>query len=79
MLQRAGDFGLEQEPPAAGRVVGVPVPHRLEGDLPVQLLVVGDEDLAEAAGGVGPQDAEPPAVGLRRASVPPVVGRPGCC
>ena len=48
---------------AAGRVVGVAVEDLLEGDLAVQLGVEGDEDGAQAAPGVGPEDAEPLAVG----------------
>ena len=39
MLQPAGDLGLEQEPLAAGRVVGVLVEDLLEGHLAVQLAV----------------------------------------
>ena len=45
MLQPAGDLGLEQEPRPADGVVGVLVLDLLEGDLAVQLVVVGDEDL----------------------------------
>ena len=52
---------------AAGRVVGVLVEDLLEGDLAVELGVEGDEDGAQAAAGVGAQDAEPLAVGSRRA------------
>ena len=63
MLQPAGDLGLEQEPTAAGRVVGVLGEDLLERDLAVELGVQGDEDGAQAAGGMGPQDAEPLAVG----------------
>ena len=63
VLQPAGDLGLEQEPLAAGRVVGVRLEDLLERHLAVQLAVQGDEDRAQAAPGVGPQDAEPLAVG----------------
>ena len=67
MLQAAGDLGLEQEPGAADRVVGVAVEDLLQRHLAVQLGVEGDEDLAQAALGVGPEDAEPLAVGGGRA------------
>ena len=63
MLQPAGDLGLEQEPLAADRVVGVVVEDLLQRHLAVQLAVEGDEDGAQAAPGVGPEDAEPLAVG----------------
>ena len=49
MLQAAGDLRLEEEPRPAPGVVGVAVLDLLQGDLAVQLLVVGDEDLAQAA------------------------------
>ena len=83
MLQPAGDLGLEQEPLAADRVVGVLVEDLLERDLAVQLGVERDEDGAQAAPGVRPQDAEPLAVGGggadRRVTVrsrsPPASGR----
>ena len=67
MLQPAGDLGLEQEPLAAGRVVGVVVEDLLERHLAVQLGVQRHEDGAQAAPGVRPQDAEPLAVGGGRA------------
>ena len=67
MLQPAGDLGLEQEAGAAGRVVGVPVEDLLERHLAVELGVEGDEDRAQSAAGVGPEDAEPLAVGGGRA------------
>ena len=68
MLQAAGDLGLEEEPLAADRVVGVVVEDLLEGHLAVQLAVQRHEDGAQAAPGVGPEDAEPLAVagGRRR-------------
>ena len=65
VLQAAGDLGLDQEPGAAVGVVGVVVEDLLEGDLAVQLGVEGDEDLAQAALGVGPEDPEPAALGGR--------------
>ena len=67
VLQPAGDLGLQQEPLAAGRVVGVRVEDLLEGHLAVQLGVQGDEDGAQAAAGMRPEDAEPLAVGGGRA------------
>ena len=73
VLEPAGDLRLEQEPLPAGRVVGVVVEDLLEGHLAVQLAVERDEDGAQAAAGVGPQDAEPLAVGwwpCRRSSWP---------
>ena len=63
VLQPAGDLGLEQEPLPAGGVVGVLVEDLLERHLAVQLRVERHEDRAQAAAGVGPQDAEPLAVG----------------
>ena len=69
MLQAAGDLGLDQEPSAADRVVGVGVEDLLERDLAVELGVEGDEDGAQAAPGVGPEDAEPLAVGGGAGSV----------
>ena len=67
VLQPAGDLGLEQEPLAAGRVVGVVVEDLLERHLAVQLGVERHEDGAQAAPGVGPEDAEPLAVAGGRA------------
>ena len=67
VLQPAGDLGLEQEPLAAGGVVGVVVEDLLERHLAVQLGVQRHEDGAQAAPGVGPQDAEPLAVAGGRA------------
>ena len=67
MLQPAGDLGLQQEPLAADRVVGVVVEDLLERHLAVQLGVERDEDGAQAAPGVRPEDAEPLAVGGGRA------------
>ena len=64
VLQPAGDLSLEHEAPAAVRVVGVAGEDLLERDLAVELGVEGDEDGAQAAGGMGPQDAEPLATGV---------------
>ena len=58
VLQPAGDLGLQQEPRAAVGSSACCVVDLLEGDLAVQLVVEGDEDLARAAPGVGPEDAE---------------------
>jgi hypothetical protein len=44
VLESAGDLGLEQEPTAAGRVVGVAEEDLLEGDLAIELGVERDED-----------------------------------
>ena len=55
-------------------VVGVAVEDLLERDLAVQLAVERDEDRAQAALGVGPEDAEPLAVaggGRRRVGAGP--------
>ncbi len=62
VLQPAGDLGLEHEAGAAGWVVGVLLEDLLERHLAVQLGVQGDEDGAQAAAGVRPQDSEPLAV-----------------
>ena len=67
VLQPAGDLGLQEEPLAADRVVGVVVEDLLERHLAVQLGVEGHEDGAQAAPGVGPEDAEPLAVAGGRA------------
>ncbi len=53
MLQAAGDLRLQQEARPAVGVVGVPLQDLLERHLAVQLLVVGDEDLAQAAWACG--------------------------
>ena len=58
MLQPAGDLGLDQEPGAAGGVVGVLGLDLLEGDLAVQLRIQRHEDDADAAAGVVPQQPE---------------------
>ena len=62
VLESAGDLGLQQEALAANRVVGVTVEDLLERDLAVQLVIERHEDGAQAAPGMGPQDAEPLAV-----------------
>jgi hypothetical protein len=62
VLQPAGDLGLAEKPLAAFGVVGVIIEDLLQRHLAVQLGVQGDEDGAEAALGVGPQDAEPLAI-----------------
>ena len=49
MLEAAGDLGLEQEPLAADRVVGVVVEDLLERHLAVQLAVERHEDRPQAA------------------------------
>ena len=83
MLEAAGDFGLDHEPLAAGRVVGMVIEDLLERHLAMELGVQRHEDGAQTATGVRPQDAEPLAVaggradGVRgRAVVHVVLGRP---
>ena len=64
-------------------IVGVAVEDLLQRHLAVQLGVQGDEDGPQAAPGVGPQDAEPLAVGgggadgVARGAVGIVVGLAG--
>ena len=59
------------------RVVGVAVLDLLQGDLAVQLLVQGDEDLAQPAPGVRPDDPEPPVEARRLGGPePPAPGAP---
>src|SRR5262249_6382284 len=62
VLESAGNLSLQQEPLAAGGVVGVVVEDLLQRHLAMQILVGGDEDGPRPAGGVGPEDAEPLAV-----------------
>ena len=57
MLQAAGDLRFQQEARTALGMVGVLLLDLLEGHLAVQLLVLGDKHLAEAAPGVGSQDS----------------------
>ncbi len=56
MFEPAGDLGLQHEPGAALGVVGEVGPDLLEGDLAVQLGVLGHEHLAQAARGVLAED-----------------------
>ena len=58
VLEPAGDLGLDEEPGAAGRVVGVVVEDLLERDLAIELGVECDEDRAQASAGVRPEYAE---------------------
>jgi hypothetical protein len=62
MLQSAGDLGLQQEPLAAGRVVGVIVEDLLQRHLAMQLGVQRHEDGTESASGVGAEHPKPLAV-----------------
>ena len=64
VLQPAGNLGLEQEATAAVRVVGVAGEDLLEGDLAVELGVEGDEDGAQTARGMGPEETEPQTIGV---------------
>ena len=57
VLQPAGDLRLQQEAGPADGVVGVDGLDLLQGHLAVQLPVEGDEDLAQPAPGVRPEDA----------------------
>jgi hypothetical protein len=57
VLQPAGHLRLQQEARAAIAFVGVAALDLLEGHLPVQLLVMGHEHLAQPAPGVWPEDA----------------------
>jgi hypothetical protein len=59
MLQPAGDLGIEQEPLAAGRVVGVVVQDLFERDFAVELGIECHKDRAQTAAGVRPQHPEP--------------------
>ncbi len=72
VFQPAGDLCLGQEPGATVRLVGVVVEDLLERHLAVQLLVDRHEDGAQAAAGVGPEDAVTLAV--RRGSADGVSG-----
>ena len=67
VLEAAGDLGLDQEAESTDGVVGVVVEDLLECDLAVELGIERDEDGAQAAPGMRPQDAEPLSVGGGRA------------
>ncbi len=62
MFEPAGDLGFQDEPRAAGGIVGVLVEDLLEGDLTIELGVERDEDRTQPAASMGPQHAEPLAV-----------------
>ena len=67
MLQAAGDLGLDHEPGPVVRLFDQVRQDLLERDLAVELDILGDEDLAQAAPSMGPEDAEPPVdPGVRR-------------
>src|SRR5262249_6663602 len=63
VLEPAGDLGLDQEPLAADRVVGVPVVDLLEGRLAVKLGVERNKHSAQSAACVWAEDAKPLAFG----------------
>src|SRR5215472_16868832 len=63
MLQLAGDLGFLDKSGSAVRFVGVAILDLLQRHRAVELLVECDRDLAQAALGVGPEDAEPGAGG----------------
>jgi len=67
VLEAAGDLGLDEETESAGGVVGAVVEHLLESDFAVELGIKRDEDGAQAALGVRPEDAEPLSIGGVRA------------
>ncbi len=54
MFKPAGDLGLEQEPLAAGGVVGMVVENLFECHLAVKFGVESDEHRPQAPPGVGP-------------------------
>ena len=68
VLKVAGDFRLQEEPLAAGRVVGVAVEDLFQCDFAVEFSIQRDEDGAQATLGVGPEDGKPIAVGPGRAN-----------
>ena len=59
VLQAAGDLGLGNESLATVRVVGVLRTDLLQRHLAVQLVIERHEDSAQAAPGMGPENAEP--------------------
>ena len=63
MFEASGDLGFEDEPGAAGGIIGVAVEDLLERDLAIQLGVERDEDGAQSSARMGPQDPEPLPVG----------------
>jgi hypothetical protein len=77
VLQPAGDLRLVLEPAAVAGIVGIAVLDLLQRHVAVQLGVAGEEDLAEAAAGVGPQDAEPRPKGAGCAEAGPADGAVG--
>ena len=61
MLEAAGNLGLDQEAPAAARVVGVPAEDLFESDLAMELGVEGDEvGVANAGSTVVASTPKPP-------------------
>ncbi len=67
VFQPAGDLGLGDEPLAADGVVGVLLQYLLHRHLAMQLVIQRHEHGAQTAPRVRPEDAEPLAVGGRRA------------
>ena len=67
VLEPAGHLGLQHEPLAAHRVVGVLLEDLLERHLAVQLAVERHEHLAQPAPRVRPEQAEPLAIAGRPA------------
>ena len=62
VFESTGDLGLDQEPLATGRVVGVVVEDLLECHLAIELGVQRHEDRPQPAAGMRPEHAEPLAV-----------------
>src|SRR5262245_22020270 len=58
MLEPTGDLGLEHEARPALRIVRPIELDFLERDLAIQLLVLGDENLAQAAFSMRPENAK---------------------
>ena len=67
VLEPAGDLGFDEEPLAAGRVVGVLVEDLLESDLAVQFAIQRHEHRTQSAPGVRPENTEPLAITRRLA------------
>ena len=67
VLQTAGNFGLGHEPLAGDRIVGVAIQNLLERHFTVKFCVQRDEDGAQPALGMRPQDAKSLAQGRGRA------------
>ncbi len=58
VLQPARDLGLQQEPRLADRMVRMLGSQRFQSDLAIEFGIDREEDLAQTALGMGPDDAE---------------------